>query len=414
MHNVLELVSSTRRLRGSIQLPASKSISNRMLILEAVSSGLVKGTAHSTAADTRILQELLHTMPADAYAGAGGTTFRFMLAYLSGCVGYEGILRGSDRLMERPVAPLVDALRLAGADIQYINKEGFAPLKIRGKQLQGGRIPVDATVSSQFISALMLVAPMMKHPLELEIRGELISPAYVNMTAALMERCGFAITEHPGLITVQNILPEQSVVVTIERDWSAASYWYSFVALSEHAEIILPGLHSDSMQGDVACAQAFLGLGVESLETSQGITLRKIAFEEQTLILDCFNTPDLFQTYAVTATGLKIQAVFSGLQSLRGKETDRIAAMRKELEKAHVFTNEPSEGEFTLDARQMQTSEDLTVDTYEDHRMAMAFAPLVLKFPRLAIRNPDVVVKSYPEFWSELRKVGVSIAEWGI
>lgn len=412
MHDVLELVSSTRRINGSVQLPASKSISNRLLILEEISSGIVTGIGHSEADDTQILQRLIQEKPNRAHAGAGGTTFRFLLAVLASTPGYEGVLEGSPRLMERPVAPLVDALLLAGAEIEYVDKPGFAPLRIRGKQLQGGKIKVDATLSSQFITALLLIAPRMSAALELIPQGDLISAPYIHMTVSLMKQCGFQIQQIDSSILVQPFIPTHKIQIPVERDWSAASYWYACVALSEKASVQLPGLTIQSLQGDSVCQEQFKQLGVLGIETADGIELQKFPQVNSELNIDCNSTPDLFQTYAVTLAGLGRKANFTGLQSLPHKETNRMEAVSKELAKIGVTSSFESTGTFKLDATQMDPNRVLITETYDDHRMAMAFSPLVLVLKKLAIRNPDVVRKSYPGFWADIRRIGISFAEW--
>jgi 3-phosphoshikimate 1-carboxyvinyltransferase len=350
--------------------------------------------------------------PILAHAGAGGTTFRFLLAVLASTPGYEGILVGSPRLMERPLAPLVDALLLAGADIEYVDKPGFAPLRIRGKKLLGGKINVDASLSSQFITALLLIAPRMSADLELIPQGELISAPYIHMTVALMKQCGFQVQQTDSSILVQPFIPTQKIQIPVERDWSAASYWYACVALSEKANIQLPGLTIQSLQGDSACQEQFKHLGVLGIETADGIELQKIYQEESELTIDCLSTPDLFQTFAVTVAGLGRKASFTGLQSLPHKETNRMEAVSKELAKIGVISSFDSKGVFKLDASQLDPNRVLITETYDDHRMAMAFSPLVLVLKKLAIRNPDVVRKSYPGFWADIRRIGISFAEW--
>jgi 3-phosphoshikimate 1-carboxyvinyltransferase len=344
-------------------------------------------------------------LPKSANAGAGGTTFRFFLAYLASLDGYQGVLSGTERLMERPVAPLVDALRLLGADIDYQQKEGFAPLIIRGKQLKGGKIPIDASMSSQFLSALLLVAPLMENDLVLEPQGQIISQPYLQMTIDLMLQCGFYIEQSETSIRVQTYFPTKSMEIAIEKDWSAASYWYSMVALSNYADINLSGLHLNSIQGDVQCAEIFEELGVETVETDSGIRLEKTQVKQTDLFIDCIKTPDLFQTYAVTASALKLNAHFSGLQSLRLKETDRIWAVCNELSKMGVEFTYPAPHELIINAQNFRFDQSYSIETYEDHRMAMAFAPLVLKIPRLIIQHPNVVKKSYPSFWIDIQKV---------
>jgi 3-phosphoshikimate 1-carboxyvinyltransferase len=405
MQRTIELVSASASINGTINLPASKSISNRLLIIEAITNVGIRGIGYSDASDTQILQELITQLPNSANAGAGGTTFRFFLAYLASLDGYEGLLSGSERLMERPVAPLVDALRLLGADIQYQQKEGFAPLIIRGKQLKGGKIPIDASTSSQFLSALLLVAPLMENELVLEPQGQIISQPYLQMTIDLMLQCGFLIEQTETSIRVQPFIPTKSMEIAIEKDWSAASYWYSMVALSNDSNINLSGLHLRSTQGDAHCAEIFKEFGVETIETEAGIRLEKTQIRQSDLFIDCIKTPDLFQTYAVTAAALKLNVHFSGLQSLRLKETDRIWAVCNELSKMGVEFEYPAPHEVTINAQNSRFEQSYSIETYEDHRMAMAFAPLVLKLPSLTIQDPNVVEKSYPTFLADIQKV---------
>jgi len=405
MQPTIELVSKSSSISGTVDLPASKSISNRLLIIEAISNGDIRGIGYSDASDTQILKELITQLPTSANAGAGGTTFRFFLAFLASLDGYEGVLSGSERLMERPVAPLVDALRLLGADIQYLHKEGFAPLIIRGKKLKGGKIPIEASTSSQFLSALLLVAPLMENDLELEPQGQIISQPYLQMTIDLMMQCGFHIEQSETSICVQPYIPTKSMEIDIEKDWSAASYWYSMVALSHDADITLSGLHLNSIQGDVQCAEIFEELGVETVETDSGIRLVKSQVKQTDLFIDFIKTPDLFQTYAVTASALKLNLHFSGLQSLRLKETDRIWAVCNELSKMGVEFTHPAPHEVNINPQNFRFDQSYSIETYEDHRMAMAFAPLVLKLPSLTIRDPNVVEKSYPTFWADIQKV---------
>ncbi len=412
MHDVLELVSSTRRIKGTIELPASKSISNRLLVLEKMSSGRITGIGYSNADDTFILKQALEQMPSEIHAGAGGTTIRFLLAVLASTPNYEGVLRGTVRLMERPISPLVDALRLAGAEIEYTQREGFAPLFIRGKKLKGGKIPIDPSFSSQFLSAMLLVAPAMESALELIPQGEISSAPYLQMTVQLMQQCGFEIEYSKDKIVVQPGFPKKEIQIEIERDWSAASYWYSFVALSDTASIELPGLHLNSLQGDVDCARVFSEMGVQTITTSNGIQLLKTPVTKKEFQLNCLHTPDLFQTYAVCIAGLGLKAQFTGLHSLLHKETNRLKAVVDELSKIQVHFQFLENNVLQLDASEINTNTLLIVKTYEDHRMAMAFSPLSLVLKKIAIRNSDVVSKSYPNFWSDVRKSGVLIAEW--
>jgi 3-phosphoshikimate 1-carboxyvinyltransferase len=406
MQERIELFLNQKPVHATVHLPASKSISNRVLILEAISDGIIHGKGYSDADDTQKLKNLLHELPEAAYAGAGGTTFRFLLAFLATKKGYEGILSGTDRLMERPVSLLVDALRALGASIEYLGIYERPPLHITGKRLEGGTISLNSEVSSQFLTSLLLIAPSFKNGLTLIPSGTIASRPYLDMTLKLLQQCGVLVEDSGKEIKVFSGSFKQQEI-EIEKDWSAASYFYSLVALSENGTIELPGLRIESLQGDAKTCQLYNQLGVETVETVDGIILRKKDVECTEFSFDFSEQPDLAQTLAVTCVGLGIKARMSGLESLRVKETDRIMAIRTELGKLNVHTEEPKEGSLLIDPKTADFSKTWIVETYEDHRMAMAFAPLLMKCSHLVIRDPHVVRKSFPDFWIELRKAGI-------
>ena len=407
--SVIELKYSGRIIQSEATLPGSKSMSNRLLILEALSGGKVKGINHSEADDTKNLIHILKHLPEYADAGAGGTTFRFLLAYLASMEGYEGVLTGSERLQERPVRQLVEALNKLGADIKYAVKQGFAPLIIKGTRLIGGRVSIDGSISSQFLSALLLVAPSMQKGLELIPQGKIVSMPYLKMTIEIMKNCGLDVSAEKSGISVKSSA-FKNIEIPVEKDWSAAAFWYNFVALSAPgAEIKMPGLSSKTVQGDGLTAALYSFFGVTTRETASGIVIKKESEPVRYFAYNFSDQPDLAQAMAVSVAGNEISATFSGLTSLRNKETDRIEAIRRELKKFDVETTEPANGILKIDAPQAELYRSPNIKTYEDHRMAMAFAGLVVKSGTLKITDPEVVAKSYPGFWDDVLKAGVSI-----
>lgn len=391
----LLLSHTTKVVRGIISLPSSKSISNRALIMRAISGKTITIENLSTAKDTQILAELLANSNRTIFdVGHAGTAMRFLTAYLATKEG-EFVLTGSNRMQQRPIKILVDALRNLGAEISYLKNEGYPPLKIKGKSLLGGEISIDGSVSSQYISALMMIAPSMKNGLKINFEGSITSKPYMDMTAEMMKVFG------EGFI--------------VEADWSAASYWYSMVALAKDAEITLLGLKKDSLQGDAVVAKIYEKFGVKTEYLENGIRLTKIApaiIHHLPLLVDFTNCPDLAQTVAVTCVALSCAAKLTGLSTLRIKETDRIAALQNELSKLG-YTVEVEGNDVVVLCRDGKSQNSynwnkISIDTYDDHRMAMAFAPLALLYP-ITIENPDVVIKSYPNFWEDLRGVGFSV-----
>ncbi len=399
------------RIEGTVVLPASKSISNRVLLIRALSGSDAPLTHLSEAADTRILQQLLAIESGTFDTGHAGTTFRFLLSYLCLRPGIH-VLTGSERMQQRPVGPLVTALRQLGARITYLNKEGYPPLQIEASALDGdSHLSIPATVSSQFISSLLLIAPLLPKGLRLQLRGKIVSRSYIDMTLSIMAYFG---VQHRW--EAQNIIvPPQTYRMRpfeVESDWSAASYFYAIAALSNEARLFLPGLKQQSLQGDAAIARIMLSFGVETEFLPEGALLRKRSAPVSTSVeIDFLPCPDIAQTVAVVCAGTGIKGKFSGLDTLSIKETDRIAALQNELAKVGAFfkQDEASTGSYILTPPAAISSAEVPVfKTYEDHRMAMAFAPLSVLMP-IAIQHPEVVGKSFPAFWEALEALGFRI-----
>ena len=411
-------LSAPERLNQTIQLPASKSISNRALIIYALSGGRNLPENLSDCDDTEVIIEALRYMPDEINIKAAGTAMRFMTAYLSVMRGTH-IITGTDRMKHRPIAILVDALRRLGANIEYVGEEGYPPLKITGKKLAGGLLEIPGNVSSQYISALLMIGPMLKDGLTLQLTGEIISRPYIDLTLWMMGEFGAeAKWSSTDTITVAH-KPYKGRNYFIESDWSGASYWYEMVALSKdrNAEVRLTGLMDGSMQGDSTSRYIFSLLGVKTtFETQtkgvpQMVTLKKNGRGVTKLEYDFVNAPDLAQTFVVTCAALDIPFHFKGLATLKIKETDRIAALKKEMLKLGYVIHDVNDSELYWDGERCEPDLQAGIDTYEDHRMALAFAPYALRQDGLIINNPQVVTKSYPKFWDDLKLVGFNIEE---
>lgn len=376
-------------------LPASKSISNRALILNALAAKKRKLINLSEADDTRVLRRALASASDTIDIGAAGTAMRFLTAYFAMTPGTR-TLTGTARMKQRPIGILVDALRELGADIAYVEKEGFPPLRIAGRRLHGGTLRLPANVSSQYISALLMIAPHVEGALKLELEGEVMSRPYIDMTRRMVEEW-------------QVDLPTPYCV---EADWSAASYWYELVALSPCADfrLRLRGLRQNSLQGDSRVSAFFLPLGVETEYTDDGVLLSKGKVAAEALHLDLSGQPDLAQTLVVTCALMAHPFRLGGLQSLRIKETDRVAALARELSKLGVSLRVEHTAEEGLvlsgDGKSPTVpASPVPISTYDDHRMAMSFAPAAVLFPGLTIEHPEVVTKSYPNFWREFSRI---------
>ena len=398
------------RLRASVQLPASKSISNRALILNALSYSPYDIQNLSDCDDTEVMVKALNSDSRDFDIKAAGTAMRFLTAFLSKIVG-EWTITGTERMKNRPIKLLVDALNSLGARIEYMEEEGYPPLRIFGSALQGGEISLAGGVSSQYISALLMIAPLMENGLTLHLEGNIISRPYINLTLQLMEQFGVKATWNGQTI---KILPQEykPIRFTVESDWSAASYWYSIMALSKNAEIELLGLFKNSLQGDAAGAKLFAQLGVGTAFTDRGVVLKYNGNVTKKLIYNFVNEPDLAQTFVVTCVLLNIPFRFTGLQSLKIKETDRIEALKTELRKLGYLLTDSNDSILEWNGERCEPEADPVIATYEDHRMAMAFAPAALVLPQgITIADPGVVTKSYPTFWDNLRKEGFTVKE---
>ena len=411
-------LAAPERLNQTIQLPASKSISNRALIIYALSGGRNLPENLSDCDDTEVIIEALKYLPDEINIKAAGTAMRFMSAYLSVMRGTH-IITGTDRMKHRPIAILVDALRRLGAQIEYVGEEGFPPLKITGKKLEGGQLEIPGNVSSQYISALLMIGPMLKEGLTLQLTGEIISRPYIDLTLWMMGEFGAdAKWSSADTITVAH-KPYKGRDYYIESDWSGASYWYEMVALSNDpdAEVRLTGLMDGSMQGDSTTRYIFSLLGVKtSFETQQKgvpqmVTLKKNGRGVSKLEYDFVNAPDLAQTFVVTCAALDIPFHFKGLATLKIKETDRIEALKREMKKLGYVIHDANDSELYWDGERCEPQMELGIDTYEDHRMALAFAPYALKHDGLIINNPQVVTKSYPNYWNDLESVGFTIVD---
>ncbi len=402
-----------RVLKGEARLPLSKSECNRLLIIRAITGTNVPIPEISEAEDTVSLRRILDRLPdhkdGDVYdVGPAGTSMRFLSAYFSSIPGVFN-LTGTARMKNRPIAILVNALEELGADIEFPEKEGFPPLKIFGGPLKGGEINIDGSVSSQFISALLMIAPTMHNGLVIHFTGPIVSRPYIDMTIRIMERFGVYPVWDGDTLAVSNqhyVVDDPATQFRVEPDWSAASYWYSMVALADEADIFLPGLRKESLQADAVSALLFPFLGVTTTFEAGGVRLTKNGYRPNAFAFDFSDCPDIVQTVAVAAAVLKIPTLLCGLNTLKVKETDRVHALKTELAKIGVKCEDAGKGILEVKSFDGKVESQLSVKTYEDHRMAMAFAPLGIKYPGLTIEDPDVVKKSYPGFWDELKKFG--------
>jgi 3-phosphoshikimate 1-carboxyvinyltransferase len=405
----IRLSHPTGILKGTIQLPASKSESNRALLIQALSKEEIMLHNLSDANDTDLLQRLLKSAKREINAEDAGTVMRFLTAYFS-LTNQSKILTGTERMCQRPIGILVDVLRELGTEINYLGQEGYPPLEILGfKPKFSGQATLNlrADVSSQFISALLLCAPVLSGGLVLELEGKIASRPYIEMTLALMQQFGISGSFIENRI---EIAPKgySGGTFSVEADWSAAGYWYSMVALAKEAEILLLGLKANSLQGDSKIALLMENFGVKTIYLAEGILLTKTSETTGKISIDFSDIPDLAQTFAVLAAAKNIELEMTGMESLRIKETDRIAALQIELAKFGALLQETKPGTFLVKDGSVW-GRKVSVETYHDHRMAMAFAPLAL-LSEIEIEDPEVVRKSYPKFWEELRKVGFVLA----
>lgn len=402
------LIKGPALLKASVQLPASKSISNRALILNALSYSPYEIQNLSDCDDTEVMVKALNSNARDFDIKAAGTAMRFLTAFLSKVVG-EWTITGTERMKNRPIKILVDALNALGGKVEYMEREGYPPLRIFGSALQGGEISLSGGVSSQYISALLMIAPLMENGLTLFLEGNIISKPYIHLTLQLMELFGVKAEWNGQVIKVQ---PQEynPIRFTVESDWSAASYWYSMMALSKNAEIELSGLFKNSLQGDAAGAKLFARLGVGTTFTDRGVVLKRTGNLAKKLVYNFVNEPDLAQTFVVTCVFLNIPFRFTGLQSLKIKETDRIEALKTELRKLGYILTDSNDSILEWNGERCEPEDNPVIATYEDHRMAMAFAPAALVRPKgIEIADPEVVTKSYPRYWEDLKAAGFII-----
>lgn len=466
------------KLNASLTLPTSKSLCARALVINHLCQPPVPLVGLSDCDDTQAILQGLEALrnsedaPLRVDIGAAGTAMRFLTALFAATPQLDVVITGSQRMKERPIGALVTALQAAGADISYVEKEGYPPLRIRGKQLEGGTLALPSNISSQYVSALLMIAPTMRRGLQLELVGKVASAPYIRMTMQVMKAFGVEVKWENNLISVvrgqryartqsshcgTTKETKQAASYTIERDWTAASYWYEIVALhpDKAARVFLRGLREASEQGDAICAKWFEALGVTTTFTAEGAILEKSTKSPQ-VALECDNStsednelssqtddsfcesnedlpqttshssqtdyfyckdatplwldfaaaPDLAQTFVVTCALLSRPFHFKGLESLRIKETDRIAALIAELQKLGKHIEAIGEGELRYTTQNDSSpAHPITIATYDDHRMALAFAPAALRFPQLSIEHPEVVAKSYPHYWEHLSEI---------
>jgi 3-phosphoshikimate 1-carboxyvinyltransferase len=420
--NIL-LTKKNKTVNGTVNLTGSKSECNRALIIEALSNGKVSVQNISDAADTVTLAGILRSEVKSSKSkavsgpetqdlrlvdiGPAGTAMRFLTAYFT-LQDEEVILTGSARMQQRPIGILVDALRELGAVIEYEAKDGFPPIKIKGGLQQlTNKISIKGDISSQYITALLLIAAQLPLGLELYIEGELTSRPYVEMTLAMLEQAGIKHSWNDNVIAIAH-QEFKETALPVEPDWSAASYWYAIAALADEAELFLSGLTQYSLQGDSVITEIMANFGITSQFKDGGVYLQKEVKPIIRKIFDLKECPDLAQTIIVVCATLGHEATFTGLETLKIKETDRVKALQNELAKIGVKLIEKAQI-YKLDCSEKFLPESIFINTYDDHRMAMAFAPLALLIPELEIEDAQVVEKSYPAFWKDLEKMGFGI-----
>ncbi|MGB5359196.1 MAG: 3-phosphoshikimate 1-carboxyvinyltransferase [Eudoraea sp.] len=400
---------SDNLLKSQIKITGSKSESNRLLLLNALYPGItIKNLSNSD--DAAVMKKGIQAKEGNVDIHHAGTAMRFLTAFFASQAGVNVTLTGSQRMQERPIKILVDALKDLGADIDYLKNEDYPPLRIKGKSLHKSEVSLPADISSQYISALLLIAPSLEHGLVLELVGNITSVPYIKMTLGLLEQIGIGSSFEGNTVRVNPKKHVGEISITVESDWSSASYFYSITALCEiGTEIRLSSYRKDSLQGDSILKELYKDFGVKTIFKADSITLVKIKTNQiADLEYDLANAPDLAQTVVVTCFGLGIGCHLTGLHTLKIKETDRLLALKNELSKlgAKVLVTDRT---LTLDSSNKINSE-VAIDTYNDHRMAMAFAPLALK-TAIVINDSEVISKSYPDFWKDLKQLGFSITD---
>lgn len=418
------IVTAPNNINTEIKLPASKSISNRALVISAIASrhnadNLILPDNLSDCDDTEVIVNALREMPETINIKAAGTAMRFMTAFLSIQEGETHIITGTERMQHRPIKILVDALRHLGADIEYVNEEGYPPLRITGKRLRGGDLSIPGNVSSQYISALLMIGPTLEHGLRLTLEDEIVSRPYIDLTVCTMQDFGADI-EWTSVDTI-TVKPKAYVPTHyyIENDWSASSYWYQLMTMysSEDAKVVLSGLMDGSRQGDSQVKYIFSLLGIKTMfctDKKLEPTTARLSCHERLmprLDFDFTHQPDLAQTLIATCLACGTHFYFRGLASLKIKETDRIEAMKTEMRRLGYVIYDYNDSELRWDGERCEPEADGIIETYDDHRMAMAIAPMAVILGPLTINHPEVVSKSYPHFWDDLRKAGFTIKE---
>ncbi len=395
-----------QELKTTIKLPASKSLSNRLLIINALSGNQINLENLSTSDDTLHLINALNSENELIDVGHAGTSMRFLTAYFA-LSGKNKILTGSERMKNRPIGILVESLNQLGAKIEYLEKQGFPPLKIHAQKPFKSKIEIAGNISSQYISALLLLSPALPQGLEITLTGKIVSLPYIQMTLNMMHAFGINYTWRENKITIE---PQnyQKGEVFVESDWSGASYWFEIMALAPISEIELFGLHQNSFQGDSKLTELFENLGVQTSFYENKVKLVKTELKTTFFEYDFNLQPDIAQTFAVSLCLLNIPFHFYGLETLKIKETNRIEALMNELQKLGFSLNEPCEGELEWKGTKSKIPENQTIEieTYNDHRMALAFAPAAVFYKNLIVKNAEVVSKSYPEFWQHIAEIG--------
>ena len=405
---VYHLSRNKRSIKGIIEIGGSKSESNRLLMLREYSSDF-KITNLSKSDDTKTLINALANIDKIVDVNHAGTAMRFLASYYASKLNSKITLTGSDRMKNRPIGILVDALRDLGAEIEYKEKEGYPPLTIIGKNLLGSEVSLPANISSQFISSLMMLGVKIDNGIKLNLEGNIASKPYILMTKKLMDKIGCNVVINNNEIVISRNYKSLNKIVEVESDWSSASYFYSIVALSRDAEITLKIFKRDSIQGDSIVSKIYQKLGVETMykEDSIIISKNKISNLPDSLKLDLSDTPDLAQTIAVSCLGLGIECELSGLDTLKIKETDRIEALKKEFMKLGVDDIITSDNKIYFNGNQ-KLNNNIKISTYQDHRMALSFAPLAVIID-ISIESPNVVSKSFPDYWEVLKTLGFKI-----
>ena len=414
------LKKKSRSLKGTVRLPHSKSISNRLLILRELADGPFEISNLSEAEDTVLLESLIAAINrkkggqtlVELDCANAGTVMRFLTAWLSLVPG-KWVMTGSERMKQRPIGTLVDGLNFLGAEIDYLSQLGYPPVLIKGKALTGKMIVIDPGISSQFVSALLMIAPRIPGGLSIRMSGSAVSVPYVNMTIRLLEFFSVRVEQSKTSIQVYEgpVIPKD---YTVEADWSAAASWYEMVALSEKADLLLAGLKKESLQGDAVLAELYRHFGVETEFVEEGARLTKVKKDILPFHFNFSDHPDIAQPVITTCALLGCGGRFEGLSSLRIKETDRLKALSDELAKigfgTEIVTDNPKSTGMILHEGQGKITSGMVIPVYGDHRMAMSFAPLAMKFGEIGIADPDVVRKSYPGYWEDLASNGFEIS----